>query len=86
MPNSSELADKLFGQKVIDIVIDEQLNGVCQDPSHEICFLRRDFEQNWISKRRVKEAIHKILYDDFCDDDENEEHRLLKELGLEAKK
>jgi hypothetical protein len=39
-----------------------------------------------ISIAKVKEAIHEILYDKFCDDKGNQEHRLLRKLFDDKKK
>jgi DNA-binding protein Fis len=40
-------------------------------------------KEHCLDKRRVREAIHKILFDKYCDDVDNQEHRLLRELGLD---
>lgn len=39
-------------------------------------------KEHCIEKKRVREAIYTILHDKYCDDKDNQEYRLLRELGL----
>ena len=73
------MIDKVDNQNPEDYL----LNGVCEDPEHEMCYTKKDWESlysNFLDKQRVREAIKKV--DSGCMDCCDLMH-LIKELGLE---
>jgi hypothetical protein len=69
----------------------EQLSGVCEDPEHQVCFTKEQYERlesGLISKQRVREAIEQEIHH-VCATEFNyittRDYllKILKKLGLE---
>jgi hypothetical protein len=68
-----------------------QLNGICEDPEHEVCFTLAEWEKYYKPelawRDRVKEVANKLQkeYDEkyTCEDTIVDMWTLLEEIGLE---